>query len=261
MNKDLLALNNSVILVTGATGYLGKAMCVGLASAGARILVNSRSAEKADALVNEIKKTGGKAEGAVFDVTDKASIEQYFKTYKGPLNVIVNNAYSGAGGTVETAVEDAYQEAYHVVVTSAHNILINALTKLREAVKRSEVASVINIASMYAVVSPDQGIYQRAEGTNPPFYGAAKAALLQWARYSACEFGKEGIRFNSISPGPFPDPCTNLPEFLEELSAKVPLGRVGVSNEIVGPIAFLSSCASSFVNGANISVDGGWTAW
>jgi NAD(P)-dependent dehydrogenase (short-subunit alcohol dehydrogenase family) len=116
---------------------------------------------------------------------------------------------------------------------------------------------------MYAMISPDQRIYESASGVNPPFYGAAKAALLQWTRYAACEFGAEGIRVNSISPGPFPSELVQKgsPAFIEKLANKVPMGRVGQSAEIKGPILFLASSASSFVNGANIVVDGGWTCW
>jgi NAD(P)-dependent dehydrogenase (short-subunit alcohol dehydrogenase family) len=98
---------------------------------------------------------------------------------------------------------------------------------------------------------------------NPPFYGAAKAALLQWTRYAASEFGKEGIRVNAVSPGPFPSLAMKAanPDFIEALAAKVRMGRIGASDEIKGPMLFLASSAASFVNGANIVVDGGWTCW
>src|SRR5690606_10873889 len=99
---------------------------------------------------------------------------------------------------------DSYKLGYDVTVIAAHNLIKSSLANLRLAVKQRGGASVINMASMYALVSPDSRIYDSPSGVNPPFYGAAKAALLQMTRYAACEFGPEGIRVNAISPGPFP---------------------------------------------------------
>ncbi len=203
MHKDTFSLNNLTVLVTGATGYLGREMCIGLGEAGAHVLVNSRSDERALALVAELVALGISAEKAVFDVTSKADIERYFDSFDGNLSVIVNNAYLGGGGTIESAKGEAYIYAYQVIVEAAHHIVNSALPKLRVSVNKNGYASVINIASMYGVVSPDLRIYPTAEGSNPPFYGAAKAALIQWTKFAACEFGGEGIRFNSISPGRF----------------------------------------------------------
>jgi NAD(P)-dependent dehydrogenase (short-subunit alcohol dehydrogenase family) len=148
-------------------------------------------------------------------------------------------------------------------VIGAHNVFINALPALRRAVKSRGHASVINVASMYGVVSPDLSVYKTPESSNPPFYGAAKAALIQWTRYAACEYGRENIRFNSVSPGPFPSAQVqaDAPDFVRTLSQKVPLGRVGQPGELVGIMVFLASSASSFITGANIPVDGGWTSW
>jgi NAD(P)-dependent dehydrogenase (short-subunit alcohol dehydrogenase family) len=119
------------------------------------------------------------------------------------------------------------------------------------------------MGSMYGMVSPDQRVYESKRVANPPFYGAAKAALLQWTRYAACEFGPEGIRVNAISPGPFPstDVQAANPDFVATLANKVPMGRIGHAKEIQGPLSFLISDASSFVNGTNLVVDGGWTCW
>lgn len=261
MSKSLYNLENNVVLITGATGYLGKAMCIGLANLGAKVLVNSRNLNTANILVNQINSSGGNAEAAIFDVTDLSSIQAYFDSYTGELTSIVNNAYAGSGATIESAKSNEYIESYDIVMVAAHNIFTQALPKLRASVKNKHPTSVINIGSMYGIVSPDIEMYESPKHTNPPFYGAAKAALIQWTKYGACEFGKEDIRFNSISPGPFPNLIKNEEDFVLKLSKKVPMQRVGSAAEIVGPVAFLLSSASSFVNGANINVDGGWTKW
>ena len=98
---------------------------------------------------------------------------------------------------------------------------------------------------------------------NPVEYGVGKAGIQQLTRYLAVHFGKSGVRCNAISPGPFPNPNIqrDQPAFIERLSKKVPLGRVGQSPEIAGAVAFLVSDASTFVTGQNLAVDGGWTVW
>jgi gluconate 5-dehydrogenase len=123
--------------------------------------------------------------------------------------------------------------------------------------------AIVNIASMYGLVSPQPNVYQSTpEFHSPPAYGAAKAALIQVTRYAACHLAPAGIRVNAISPGPFPTPAAQEhQEFRRELEARVPLGRIGHPAELVGALVFLLSDASSFVTGHNLIVDGGWTVW
>lgn len=258
------SLVGKTALITGATGYLGEWMAMALASAGAHVLINSRSHQRAALLVERIKEKGYAAEPLVFDVTDPKQVAERMEELKAqPLHILINNAYAGGGGTVETTEAAQYRDSYDMTVSSAHRILQASLPRLREAVQQDGDASVINIASMYGMVSPDSRLYGSPSSTNPPFYGAAKAALIQWSRYAACEFGKEGIRVNSISPGPFPAESVGEanPVFVENLATRVPLARVGHAQELQGPILFLASSASSFVTGSNLVVDGGWTAW
>jgi len=261
---QIFSLDGKTALITGAAGYLGSAMARVLAEAGAHVLVNSRSKERGDALVKSLSAAGHSAESAVFDVTDSGAVAHFFNSRHGhPLHVLINNAYAGGAGNIELSNAETYSSSYDITVPAAHNLLRLALTGLRQAVLDDGDASVINLASMYALVSPDQRIYDSAHAVNPPFYGAAKAALLQWTRYAACEFGAEGIRVNAISPGPFPSASVQQSNsvFIEKLAAKVPMGRIGQSDEIKGATLFLAAPASSFVNGANIVVDGGWTCW
>ncbi len=260
---EIFSLRGKTAMITGATGYLGSAMSWALAEAGAHVMINSRSVERSNVMVGDLIAAGHSAEPAVFDVTDELAISQFFETHQQALHILINNAYVGSAGSIELSGAKAYAESYDVTMLAAHNLLLAALPSLRKAVQEDGDASVINLASMYAMVSPDQRIYESTHAVNPPFYGAAKAALLQWTKYAACEFGVEGIRVNSISPGPFPSDAVqkNNPKFIQKLANKVPLGRIGRVDEIRGPALFLSSPASSFVNGTNIVVDGGWTCW
>lgn len=261
---EAFSLRGKSVLVTGASGHLGSAISRVLGEAGAHVLVNSRSAARGLELTKWLRDIGCSAEPAVFDVTDHAAVATYFSARKDkPLDVLINNAYLGGAGNIELAEAESYAGSYEVTVLAAHNLVKVVLPSLRLAVEKNGYASVINLASMYALVSPDQRIYDGPGAVNPPFYGAAKAALLQWTRYAACEFGPEGIRVNAISPGPFPSEAvqTSNPGFIQKLASKVPMARIGQPGEVAGPVLFLASSASSYVNGTNIVVDGGWTCW
>ncbi len=264
LDKIMFRLDDKNVLVTGAGGHLGRSMAKALAEAGALVWLNGRRQEALEALRDEITTQGGQAEVTAFDVTDGNAIDAgiaLIEERSGRLDAIVNNAYGGSTGTVETVPAENYAEAYDVAVTAATRIVKRALPLLRKA--GSGGASVINVSSMYGLVSPDPRVYDQPEAVNPPHYGAAKAALLQLTRYMACEFGPEGIRVNAVVPGPFPADSvreTN-PEFVSRLESKVPLGRIGQPAELAGPIVFLATSASSYMTGSTLVVDGGWTAW
>lgn len=260
----MFEMRGKVALISGCTGYLGREVAHGLAKAGVLVYVNGRSADKVQALVGEIEARGYAAMPAIFDVGIEEEVNAFFGGFQeSSLDILINNAYSGGGGTVKTASRDEYLKAYDISVISAHTLFRAALPLLTEAKKNNGDSSVINIASMYGVVSPDIGIYQTAGGSNPPFYAAAKAALIQWTKYAACEFAEIGIRVNSISPGPFPSKQVQAveAELVEQLEKKTPMGRIGQPEELVGPVLFLSSGMSTYVTGTNLIVDGGWTAW
>lgn len=261
--KKNLSLESKNILVTGATGYLGSAISYGLADIGARVFINGRNRNRVEKVVRELNELGYLATPAVFDVNDEQSVRSWFLQFGDPLHGLVNNAYAGGAGTIEIAREEDYRTSFEISIVASHRLLQCALPFMRLAVKETTNSALVNIGSMYGIVSPDIRLYDSKGLANPPFYGASKAALLQWTRYAACEFGPEGIRVNAISPGPFPssEVQTANPEFIDKLSKKVPLGRVGGAEEIQGAVAFLLSDASTFVNGTNLVVDGGWTCW
>ena len=255
-------LKKKSILITGATGHLGTKLALGLSALGAKIYVNSSNKNDCQKLVNRVEISGGSASVACFDITSAKEIKIFSKSIK-TLDVLVNNAYSGVGGTIKSSSSQNYISSYQKSVVASANLIKIFTPKLKLAVKSNGYASVINIASMYGMVSPDQKIYDKDINTNPPFYGSAKAALIQFTKYAACEFAEEGIRVNSISPGPFPSPKVQKKQhkMVKKIISKIPMKRIGNSSELVGPVAFLSSDASSFITGINLPVDGGWTAW
>lgn len=253
--SDLFSLQGRVAVVTGAAGHLGAPMARALAAAGAKVYLLGRNPAPLEALRGQI---GSRATAAIVDVTDAGQVSGFLQNIaEQRLDVLVNNAYAGA-----TPDGDAFARAYEITVTAAFRLVRESLPLLRNAVKAAGGASVINIASMYGMVSPDPRVYEDSP-PNPPFYGAAKAGLIQLTRHLAAELGPEKIRVNAISPGPFPSPASqqNFPKLMGNLEKKLPLGRLGQPEELAGAVAFLASDAASYVTGINLPVDGGWTAW
>jgi NAD(P)-dependent dehydrogenase (short-subunit alcohol dehydrogenase family) len=252
------SLAGRVALVTGGAGHLGRSICRGLAESGADVLVNGRDAAKAADFAAELRGLGHSAQALPFDVTDFERAAEIVSGL-GRLDILVNNAGPVQTGSIETAAPSVFASAAAGIVEAAF-----ALTRAAIPLMRVRGGSVINIASMYGTVSPDPYIYGSSGFNNPPQYGAAKAGLIQLSRYMACHLAPDLIRVNAVSPGPFPHRerlVSEQPDFLRALERKVPMGRVGHADEMAGVIIFLASDASSYVTGANIPVDGGWTAW
>lgn len=260
-NKHNFSLKNKIALVTGGTGHFGERITIALAKAGAKVYVNSRDKKKVAYLVKKNIDNDLLVKPAVFNITNLDEIKEFYANFEeDSLDIIVNNAYSGDSGTIETSNPQNYRDSFEISIVATHNLFKLGLPLLKQARLLRGDASIINIASMYGVVSPDLRIYSTKSSSNPPFYGVAKAALIHWTKYAACEFGTEGIRVNSISPGAFPTKKVDN-ELVKKIIKKVPLGRIGTPEEVVGPVLFLASNNSSYITGANIPVDGGWTAW
>lgn len=264
--SDLFRLDDRIALVTGAAGRLGREMAIGLAEAGAHVILNGRNPSALEKLCFELKDRGFSAEVAALDITQDIAVNVFFRNLHvkhGRLDILVNNAYNGETASMDSIGSKDFYNSYDVAVVAAFRLITQAKSLLLDAVTHTGHASVINVTSMYASISPDPSIYGSSGMNNPPFYGAAKAALLQLTRHIACHWGPHGIRVNAISPGPFPPPdvIRRFPKFRRELEKRVPLGRVGHPRELMGAVLFLASDASTYVTGSNLAIDGGWTAW
>lgn len=263
----LFQLNGRVVVLTGAGGHLGQAIARGLCASGATTVLAGRNRESLDELAGRLALDGYSAKVEVCDVTSVADRKQLLANIQiefGRLDAIVNNAHAGGGGSTITATTTEFAASYEIAVTAAFSLVQQALPMLEIAGTRNPGgASVVNVASMYGLVSPDIGIYRTEAEQNPPFYGAAKAGLLQLTRYLACELAPKKIRVNSISPGPFPSgrALDSQPRLQDALNRRTPMGRIGDPAELAGPVVFLVSDAASYITGANLAVDGGWTAW
>jgi NAD(P)-dependent dehydrogenase (short-subunit alcohol dehydrogenase family) len=259
MAQDLFRLDGKFAFVSGSRGHLGQAMTRALAQAGAHVFVNGRDGAALEAFACDLKSQGYSVETAAFDAHDVGKIRSFFGGLKR-LDVLVNNiGFMQAKPFAELQPQD-FAATYAATVTTAFESVRAALPALKAAAVLGD-ASVINVSSMYGRVSPDAALYDRREQQSPFHYGPAKAGLEQLTRHLAAEFGRDRIRVNALVPGPFPQPGKMPPGLEQRLAERTMLKRIGSPEEIGGPLLFLASPASSFMTGASLCVDGGWTAW
>lgn len=257
---NIFDLTGKRVVLFGGAGYLGSATACALLDLGASLVV-------ADIFPEHTKKNTAELEAnprcklIPCDLNDAAQIRAAYDACEkafGGMDTLINMATYGSSNSIEKMTDEEW-------ATGIEGTLNTTFRTIREAIPylaKNEKSSIVNTASMYGIVSPDPRIYGDSGQNNPPNYGAAKAAVLQLTRYCAGHLAAKGIRVNSVTPGPFPDERKLPPEeFLKQLENKTMLGRVGRRNEIAGAYCYLVSDAASFTTGANITVDGGWTAW
>jgi NAD(P)-dependent dehydrogenase (short-subunit alcohol dehydrogenase family) len=255
----LFRLDGKIAFISAARGHLGQAMCRALGQAGAHVIANGRDAAALADFTAGLRAEGISAEPAAFDVLDLPALRGFFAAATR-LDILVNNAVAMQVKSFEALAPEDFARTYQSSVTAAFESCRAALPALERAVAASGDAAVVNIASMYGVVSPQARLYADPSGQSPFHYGPAKAGLLQLTRHLAAEFGPRHIRVNALAPGPFPAAVAD-PAFARRLADRTMLGRLGRAAEIGGPLLFLASPAASYVTGATIAVDGGWTAW
>jgi gluconate 5-dehydrogenase len=254
-------MKDKITIVTGGLGHIGASISEGLAESGAMVYSVSIGKKNCHNLELTTSKYKDRIKHLPMDMRFRKSIDKTFqRIFKkhGRIDVLVNNAYFGAAGKLEEISEKNWTEGIEGTINSVFRCTQAVIPYM----KKAQAGSIINISSMYALVSPIPSVYGNSGLDNPPNYGAGKAAIIQFTRYAACYLAHYGIRVNSISPGPFPnEEVQHDVDFISRLAERVPLGRIGKPSELKGVIILLASDASSYITGANISIDGGWTAW
>lgn len=268
----LFDLTGRVAIVTGAAGLLGRQFSRTLAEAGAKVAIIDIDKNAVSELAFELTQAGFEVLGFPTDITQiksvKAMLAETLKEF-GRLDILVNSAaldpkfdpgqISDQGANAfEDYPLDAWQKALDVNLTGMFLVTQAAVKPMLE----QGGGVVINLCSMYGISAPDQSLYQR-EGQPPQFkpvtYTTTKAGVVGFTKYLAAYYAGKNIRVNTLTPGGVFN--NHDEEFTQRYAARAILGRMAEPDEMNGALLFLASDASKYMTGANLVVDGGWTAW
>lgn len=266
---QMFSLENRTAIVTGALGLLGREHCRALAEAGANVIASDLNDEDCSALAASLP---GCSLGVAADITDPDSVQHLLSVAReryDSVDILVNNAaINDMVENPELAAEHSRFEKYplelwnRVMNVNVTGMFLCSQIIGAEMAKRGE-GSVVNIASTYGVVAPDQSLYKRPDGTQAffksPVYPTAKGAVIAFTKFLASYWGAAGVRVNALSPGGVENGQDE--HFIHAYAQRTPLGRMAAPTDYKGALVFLASNASTYVTGANIIVDGGWTIW
>jgi len=273
MSASPFDLTGRVAVVTGALGLLGREHCRALAEAGAHVVVTDVDDAACKSFAREIGAMGlPVALGLGADITQPDSVERLrdgVMRHFARVDALVNNAAINDKFESPLAAADLsrfekyplelFQRSLDVNVTGTF-LCSQALG--REMAEKGR-GSIVNVASTYGLVGPDQSLYRAPDGTQEfyksPAYPVTKGAVIAFTRFLAAYWGNAGVRVNTLSPGGVEN--GQKEHFQAKYAERTPLGRMAHPTDYKGAVVFLASDASSYMTGANLVVDGGWTCW
>ena len=252
----LFSLNGKTALVTGAAGLVGRQIALALAQAGATTFLAGRSIGKLETEACALRKQGYDVAALSYDQTREDSIralrDEVLNRAKR-LDVLVNNA---VGRPMKDWTSPAGDFASSMEVNATGVFMM--IRTFGEAMAAQGAGSILNIGSIQGMVGPDFTLYEGLDWGVPPDYFFHKGGLILLTRFAAAKLGPRGIRVNVVSPGGFFN--HQDPAFVQRYNARTFLGRMASATDLMGVVVFLASDASSYITGANIPVDGGYTA-
>lgn len=267
----MFELDGKVCVVTGALGLIGKELARALAEAGGQLVLTDLDHA---ACVDRAYALGPEVLGHGADITQPASLASLLAAILdrfGRLDVLVNNAAIddklAVGDAAQSRFEQYPLERWRRMLDANVTGMFLASQVLGGAIAARAslhaTGSIINVSSIYGVVAPDQSLYRRPDGTQAffksPAYPTTKAAVLGFTRYLAAYWGRTGVRVNALVPGGVENGQDTF--FVEGYVKKTALGRMATPRDYAGAAVFLASDASSYMTGANLIVDGGFTSW
>lgn len=269
----LFSLTGKTAIVTGGLGLIGKNHCHALAGVGANVVVTDLNETECKAFAEELNAEHEVAcAGFGCDISDKVSVDglkdRILERF-GTVDVLVNNAaindmfenpVAAVGQSrFENYPLELFQRSLDVNVTG----MFLCSQVLGSVMAQQNSGSIINIASTYGMVAPDQSLYRQADGTQTFYKSAAypvtKGAVISFTRFLAAYWGHCNVRVNTLSPGGVENRQDGY--FIENYAKRTPLGRMAAPDDYQGALVFLASDASRYMTGANLVIDGGWTAW
>jgi NAD(P)-dependent dehydrogenase (short-subunit alcohol dehydrogenase family) len=253
---DRFNLSGKTALVTGGSGLFGRQITEALAQAGARTFIASRQADANERFAGQCRERGLRVMATSLDQSDEGSIEelkQRLIAETGRVDILVNNAVlrtmaSWSSPTADFAKSMAVNATGFFAMTRAFG----------DHMAECGGGSIINIGSIQGSIGPDFSLYRDLGWETPPDYYFHKGGMLNFTRFAASKLGPRGVRVNTISPGGFL--ADQDPRFIERYEAKTMLGRMANDHDLQGAVVFLASDASAYITGANLFVDGGYTA-
>ncbi len=253
---DSFRLNGKTAVVTGPAGKYGRQIAEALAEAGANTILASRNLDAISKQAEEFRQKGWNAVSHQLDQADAESVQQLLdfvlKEY-GKVDILVNNAVTRPMGDWSAPAEN-FAESMKV---NADGLFLMVRT-FGESMAEKGGGSIINIGSIQGMVGPDYTLYEGLDWGMPPDYFFHKGGMLQLTRFAAAKLGPRGVRVNTVSPGGM---YTGQDEvFVKRYSARTFLGRMANDTDLKGIIVFLACDSSAYITGANIPVDGGYTA-
>jgi len=255
--RDLFSLSGKVAIVTGAAGLYGRPIALGLAEAGATVVLASRDLAATTELGRAFEAAGLSAWAHRLDLQDEGSIISHCADVLerfGRIDVLVNNAVHRAGGDFFSTSGLDFAESHRVNGSGLFVITRCCAAAMVEA----GGGSIVNIASIYGAVGPDFAVYGETGMTTAPTYAYDKGGMIAFSRFVATYLGPRNVRSNCLVPGGLE---TDQDErFTSAYGARTPLRRMAELDDVKGPVVFLASDASRYVTGATLAVDGGWTA-
>jgi len=262
--SKLFDVSNKVVIITGATGNLGTKYVDGFSQAGANVVIADLQFKNCKKLADEIqKKYNVNPLPIKLDLNDKKSINLMIKksiSKFSKIDVLINNAaYQGNEKLRSIKFENFPLEAWNQGLGVNLTGIFLTCQQVGKIMSKQGFGNIINIASTYGLVAPDQRIYGKSGQNAAAFYSATKAAVINLTRYLASYWSNTGIRVNTLSPGGVKR--NQESSFIKKYSEKTMLGRMANPDEYVGSLLFLASEASSYMTGSNLIVDGGWSAW
>jgi len=271
MISKLFDLEGRNIIITGASGLLGSQYANTLSSAGANIILLDIDTGKNEKLKSAlVKKYKNKISAYTLDISNQIEVnktsKKIIKDFKKIDGLINNAAYTTKGakeksdnafGTFENFPIDIWQKSLDINLSGVF-FCSQAFGKI---MAKQGKGVIVNIASTYGLVGADQRIYGKSGLNLPISYAATKGAIVNFTRYLAAYWHGKNIRVNTLSPGGVMDKTYQEKSFIKKYSEKTILGRMANKHEYNGAILFLISDASSYMTGANLVVDGGWTSW